>query len=150
TFAFTDIQNSTFLWQTNEKAMKIALSIHNKIMRRNIKIFKGYEVKTVRDSFFVAFKNPDDAIHWALKVQSDLMQAKWPLDIMTQYDCRPQFDENTKKMAFSGLRVRIGIHCGQVESVNDKTVKRIDYFGSCINQAARIESIALGGMVLIS
>ncbi|EFC50258.1 extracellular ligand-binding receptor [Naegleria gruberi] len=47
TFAFTDIQNSTFLWQTNEKAMKIALSIHNKIMRRNIKIFKGYEVKTV-------------------------------------------------------------------------------------------------------
>lgn len=51
-FAFTDIQNSTTLWQINEKAMKAALSIHNKIIRENIKKFKGYEVKTVSIYFY--------------------------------------------------------------------------------------------------
>ncbi|EFC40146.1 predicted protein [Naegleria gruberi] len=149
-FAFTDIQNSTVLWQYNEKAMKLALAIHNKIVRDNIKKYRGYEVKTQGDSFFVAFRKIEDCINWAFSVQSDLLKANWPSDIITQYDCRPEFEEGTKVLIYSGLRVRMGLHCGQAEYIFDKTVKRPDYFGNTINQTARIQALARGGEILCS
>lgn len=56
TCAFTDVQNSTKLWQNNEKAMRTALEIHNSIMRSKLMQFRGYEVKTNGDSFYVSFQ----------------------------------------------------------------------------------------------
>ncbi|KAL9650595.1 hypothetical protein ABK040_006396 [Willaertia magna] len=148
--AFTDILNSSTLWQTFEKSMKEALLIHNAIMRKNLKNFDGYEVKTNGDSFYVAFRNPADCIDWAVSVQHDLNKAKWPSELYNAWDCRQVWDEETRNLIWSGLRVRIGIHFGRAENQFDKVMKRPDYFGSAINKAARIESIAGGGQILVS
>ncbi len=46
-----------------------ALEMHDAIMRVLLKIWKGYEVKTEGDAFFVAFSNAFDAIRWCIAVQ---------------------------------------------------------------------------------
>ncbi|KAG2378196.1 hypothetical protein C9374_008339 [Naegleria lovaniensis] len=150
TCAFTDIQNSTKLWQHDEKTMRASLEIHDQIMRKNLELYRGYEVKTNGDSFFVAFKSPHDAVLWAMQVQIDLLNAKWPSELYHQWDCRQKWDKRTKRAYWSGVRVRIGLHFGKGDAKWDKTMKRFDYFGNVVNKAARIEAIAHGGQVLIS
>ncbi|EFC44822.1 predicted protein, partial [Naegleria gruberi] len=150
TCAFTDVQNSTKLWQGNEKAMRESLEIHNQIMRRNLQLYRGYEVKTNGDSFYVAFRDPYDAMLWAMAVQLELLSAKWPSDLYHEWDCRQEWDSKTRKAYWSGLRVRIGLHYGKGDCVFDKTMKRYDYFGTVVNKSARIEALAHGGQVCVS
>jgi len=52
--------------------------------------------------------------------------------------------------AWRGLRVRIGLHTGACLSDLDPTTKRIDYFGNAVNLAARVESQAEGGEIVMS
>ena len=52
---FTDIKNSTLLWETYPIAMRSAIKMHNELMRRQLRIIGGYEVKTEGDAFMVAF-----------------------------------------------------------------------------------------------
>ena len=42
---FTDIKNSTLLWDSYPAPMRSAIKIHNNIMRRQLRISGGYEVK---------------------------------------------------------------------------------------------------------
>ncbi|KAL9642656.1 hypothetical protein ABK040_009735 [Willaertia magna] len=147
---FTDIQNSSVLWQKNAKAMKESLEIHNQIMRTNIARFKGYEVKTNGDSFYIVFKDPLNAIDWAIQTQHDLLTSEWPSDLYNSFDCRQEWDQETKTLLWSGLRVRMGINFGKANCVFDQTTKRNDYFGTAINRAARIEASAHGGQILVS
>ncbi|KAL0491910.1 hypothetical protein AKO1_010070 [Acrasis kona] len=149
--AFTDVQNSTLLWQQYPEEMKIALKVHNDIVRKSIRTYTGYEVKTQGDSFMVCFSNPFDAMDWAIDVQRKLLDCKdWPYElILSSYDCRTEWDE-MKNVIFRGLRVRVGIHMGRAEKIIDTTTSRPDYFGTTINKAARIESCARGGQILVS
>ncbi|KAI6860944.1 adenylate cyclase protein, partial [Hortaea werneckii] len=55
TLVFTDIKNSTILWETYPEAMQSAIKMHNEVMRRHLRIIGGYEVKTEGDAFMVAF-----------------------------------------------------------------------------------------------
>ncbi|KAL0478821.1 hypothetical protein AKO1_008258 [Acrasis kona] len=149
--AFTDVQNSTSLWQQYPIDMSKALKMHNTIMRRLIKLYKGYEVKTQGDSFMVCFSNPYNAMDWAVQVQKELVDCKdWPTELLiSSYDCRMEWD-HMKNVVFKGLRVRIGIHMGEAERVFDPTSGRADYFGTTVNKAARIESLAKGGQIIVS
>jgi adenylate cyclase len=147
--AFTDVQNSTKLWNTKPQEMKAALKIHNTIMRRLINKYRGYEVKTQGDSFMVCFSDPMDAVRWACCVQRELLQAEWPAGILDAFDCRVEWD-STRSLIYRGLRVRIGLHYGEAERNQDTVTRRFDYFGNTVNTAARVESEAKGGQVFIS
>jgi len=150
TCVFTDVQSSTSLWQNHEKPMKLALQMHNRVMRQNLVEFRGHEVKTVGDSFMCVFRQPCDAVDWAVRVQKDLLEVKWPSDIICNYECRQQWDDESKALMWSGLRVRIGIHYGYADYNFDITTRRPDYYGPTINCAARVESVARGGEILIT
>jgi adenylate cyclase len=78
---FTDIKNSTLLWETNPVAMRAAIKVHNGIMRRCLRTIGGYEVKTEGDAFMVAFKNAEHALKWCLTVQMQLLEADWPKEV---------------------------------------------------------------------
>eukprot|EP00906_Rhabdomonas_costata_P011353 RCo016137 len=71
-FVFTDIQNSTHLWETYQD-MPLALEVHHEVVRALIRRYEGYEVKTIGDSFFVAFPHPANAVRFALQLQVELM-----------------------------------------------------------------------------
>lgn len=147
--AFTDIQNSTLLWESNPSAMRAAMRTHNAIMRRLIRMAGGYEVKTEGDAFIVSFQNITSAILWAFQCQLALMQADWPQDILEMDDGREVYDADGQ-LLYRGLRVRMGIHYGAPDCEEDPVTKRMDYFGPMVNRAARISAIAEGGQICAS
>ena len=48
---FTNIKNSTIMWETYPVAMQLAIKQHNEVMRRHLRLIGGYEVKTEGDAF---------------------------------------------------------------------------------------------------
>ena len=57
---FTDIKDSTALWQMHPAPMRVAIRHHNDIARRYLRVTGGYEVKNDGDSFMAAFPTGKD------------------------------------------------------------------------------------------
>lgn len=124
TFLFTDIEGSTRLWQEQPDAMKPALARHDEILRDAIAAHAGHYVKTTGDGAHAVFTTASDAIDAAVDAQRAIGAESWSLP--------------------NPLRVRMGIHSGPAE------LRDGDYFGTTVNRAARIMSVAHGGQVVIS
>lgn len=146
---FTDIKNSTLLWETNPVAMRAAIKVHNGIMRRCLRNIGGYEVKTEGDAFMVSFKNAEDALKWCLAIQLQLLEADWPQEILESPDGRETRGEDGQ-LLFKGLSVRVGVHLGQPVCEKDPVTGRMDYFGPPVNRAARVNAAADGGQIVLS
>jgi predicted ATPase/class 3 adenylate cyclase len=121
---FTDIEDSTKLWERSPQAMQAALVRHDEILRRAIEDRGGYVFKTVGDAFCCAFPTAPDALEAALESQRLLLKERWA--------------ESTP------LRVRMALHMGTAEERDE------DYFGPPVNRVARLLSAAHGGQVLLS
>lgn len=122
TFLFTDIQDSTRLWEQYPAEMKAALANHDSMMKGVIAANHGRIIKTTGDGVFAVFTTAMDGINAASAIQRGLLQAS---DVLQ-------------------LRVRMGLHTAEAE------LRDGDYFGGSINRAARIMSIGHGGQVLLS
>jgi adenylate cyclase len=146
---FTDIKNSTILWETYAVAMQSAIKMHNELMRRQLRIIGGYEVKTEGDAFMVAFPTVTSALLWCFKIQTELLEVEWPQEIMSSVHGEEMVDVEGGRI-FRGLSVRMGIHWGRPVCEIDPVTKRMDYFGPMVNRAARIESVADGGQICVS
>ncbi len=127
TLFFSDIENSTQLnARMGDRNWVRVLDAHDHLLRNRITQYRGQVVKTAGDGFMVAFRDAEAACRAAVAIQSDLR--------------RP-----TEQLRRHGkVRVRIGIHCGQV------VAKDGDYFGENVALAARITDLASGGEVLCS
>lgn len=146
---FTDIKNSTLLWDAYPVAMRSAIKLHNTIMRRQLRIVGGYEVKTEGDSFMVSFLTPTSALLWCFNVQNQLLTEDWPTEILETNECCEVTDSSGHTL-FRGLSVRMGIHWGAPVCELDMVTRRMDYFGPMVNRASRIESSADGGQIAVS
>jgi predicted ATPase/class 3 adenylate cyclase len=124
TFLFTDIESSTRLWQEQSEQMALALARHDEIVRSSIERHDGVVVKLRGDGAHAAFATASDAIAAAVAAQIALADEEWSL-------AEP-------------LRVRMGLHSGPAE------LRDGDYYGTAVNRAARITSVAHGGQVVIS
>jgi len=74
TFLFTDIEDSTPLWEQHPEAMKDALARHDVLLRQAIEERGGYVFKTVGDEFCSSFSVAPDALAAALAGQQALAQ----------------------------------------------------------------------------
>lgn len=146
---FTDIKKSTGLWETCPDAMRSAIQIHNDILRRQLGIIGGYEVKTEGDAFMVAFNSTTAALLWCFNCQNQLLEAEWPTEILEQPQCRIVYDMENN-IIFRGLSVRMGGHWGEPVCENDPVTNRMDYFGPMVNRASRISAVADGGQIFVS
>ncbi|KAK5168965.1 uncharacterized protein LTR77_006274 [Saxophila tyrrhenica] len=149
TLVFTDIKNSTILWETYPIAMQSGIKMHNEVMRRHLRIIGGYEVKTEGDAFMVAFPTVTSALLWAFTIQSQLLEVQWPQEILSSVHGAEMQDADGN-VIFRGLSVRMGIHWGRPVCEIDPVTKRMDYFGPMVNRAARIEGVADGGQICVS
>jgi predicted ATPase/class 3 adenylate cyclase len=124
TFLFTDIEGSTRLWDQEPERMRDALARHDALARAAIETRQGTLVKTTGDGVHAVFGDPLDAVMAVVELSRRL--------------------ENVQETAGLALRVRCGLHAGVVEHRDN------DYFGTAVNRAARIMSVAHGGQILVS
>lgn len=145
---FTDIRNSTSLWEKNP-GMSAAMRTHNSLLRRELRNCGGYEVKTEGDAFMVSFQSAPAAMLWCFKVQMGLCSADWPIEILESEDGKEIWGSDGEILA-RGLSVRMGIHWGAPVCEEDPITGRMDYFGPMVNRSARISATAIGGEIMIS
>jgi class 3 adenylate cyclase len=171
---FTDIQSSTSLWARAPEHMGEALEKHHAALRRLIGRHDGYEVKTIGDSFMVAFKQASDAAAFALEVQTRLFAESWPPEVYAVYvalaeeayeellasqdplmraddargTSRQWADAANYALHWNGIRVRVGMHWGVGSVKFDAVSQGYDYYGTLVNTAARVEGVGNGGQVL--
>ncbi|KAL8738310.1 MAG: hypothetical protein Q9181_000899 [Wetmoreana brouardii] len=146
---FTDIKSSTNLWETYPIAMRSAIKIHNDIMRRQLRVIGGYEVKTEGDAFMVSFPTATSALLWCFYVQGLLLEANWPSEILESVHCQEVLDSD-QNVIYKGVSVRMGMHWGRPVCETDPITRRMDYFGPMVNRAARISGAADGGQIYVS
>ncbi|GIL44227.1 hypothetical protein Vafri_1742, partial [Volvox africanus] len=71
TLVVTDVQGSTTLWEMlSGDLMDEVLHIHHRVVRQAISQWKGYEVFTEGDAFAVVFHLPEDALDFAVGLQT--------------------------------------------------------------------------------
>jgi predicted ATPase/class 3 adenylate cyclase/Tfp pilus assembly protein PilF len=148
TLVFTDIQDSTALWEHLDEGFKPLLDQHNALFRAAIAEFGGYEVKTEGDAFMVAFGDAQAAVAMCLAMQERLQAADWPESLNDE--AVAEFSGTTEDGCFRGLRVRMGAHTGTPEGQPDPVTGRMDYFGRMVNRAARVGGVGHGGQVVVS
>ncbi|AAZ11599.1 receptor-type adenylate cyclase GRESAG 4, putative [Trypanosoma brucei brucei TREU927] len=166
TLIFTDIESSTALWAAHPELMPDAVATHHYLIRSLIARYKCYEVKTVGDSFMIASKSPFAAVQLAQELQLCFLQHDWGTNAVD--DSYQQFEQQRAEedekytpptarldlkvysRLWNGLRVRVGIHTGLCDIRHDEVTKGYDYYGRTPNMAARTESVANGGQVLIT
>ena len=120
----TDIESSTRIWEIYPKQMSHDLSIHDAVVKDTIKEYDGDIFKSTGDGVIAVFHDVQKAIESAIIIQKKLSNEKWKNQI--------------------GLKVRIAIHYGKIET------RLGDYFGPGINLCSRILSITNGGQIIIS
>ncbi|OBT75927.1 hypothetical protein VF21_05779 [Pseudogymnoascus sp. 05NY08] len=143
---FTDIKGSTALWENNQSAMRSAIRLHNEVMRRQLRIIGGYEVKTEGDAFMVSFPTATSALLWCFSVQAQLLEIQWPSEILN-HSIGKEIVDADGNLIFRGLSVRMGVHFGTPVCEHDPVTRRMDYFGPMVNKTSRISSTADGGQI---
>lgn len=146
---FTDIKNSTNLWETYPAAMRSAIKLHNDVMRRQLRRLGGYEVKTEGDAFMVSFATATSALLWCFAVQMALLDVNWPQEMLNSVSCQPLVDKDDN-LIFRGLSVRMGTHWGEPLCEVDPITRRMDYYGPIVNKASRVSACADGGQITVS
>lgn len=150
TLVFTDVEGSTVQWEWDAESMAVAIRVHNDLMRAKLHEWSGYEVKTEGDAFMVAFADPLSAVNWCLDVQEKLLEASWPEKLYEHSKSKIVKSSASGNLLYKGLRVRMGIHNGKPSAEEDPVTGRMDYFGPMVNRAARVESVAHGGQIVMS
>ena len=94
TILFSDIVSSTSqLANVGDEAWRRVLDGHDRVVREQLRLYRGREVNTTGDGFVVSFDGPARGIRCAQAM--------------------------TEALATLGLEVRIGLHCGECEVRGD-------------------------------
>jgi class 3 adenylate cyclase len=127
---FTDLQGSTRLYDDLGDASAFRLvRDHFAFLSERVERHHGFIVKTVGDAVMAAFHDPADAVRAALSVQDDV----------------ESFNEGRSD---AGIVLKLGLHGGTCIAVTAGGV--LDYFGSVVNTASRLEHQCRGGEVIVS
>jgi predicted ATPase/class 3 adenylate cyclase len=121
---FTDIEGSTRLLERLGDTYGAVLRRHRDLLADAFAGHGGVVVDTEGDALFVAFGKPTAAVAAAIDGQRAILAEAWPLDAL--------------------VRVRMGLHCGEVELAGR------DYVGMAVHVAARVSAAAHGGQVIIT
>jgi class 3 adenylate cyclase len=129
-FLFTDLKSSTAMYEKVGDASAFALvRDHFHILFNSVSTEQGGVVKTIGDAVMASFANPANALRAAFHMQ-DLMA---------------EFNERTRPPY--PIQLKIGVHAGPCIAVNLND--RLDYFGTTVNMAARIQNESVGDDIVV-
>jgi class 3 adenylate cyclase len=128
TVAFTDLRESTRMYREIGDAPAFGVVMdHFDVLNQAIDREGGAVVKTIGDAVMAAFPRPIAALRAVLEAQRRLMHPPG--------EQRP-------------LWLKAAVHTGPAIAVNLN--ERLDYFGSTVNLAARLEKFSRGGDMIFS
>lgn len=120
TMLMTDIVDSTpTAARLGDDAWKQRLGEHHRIVRRQLERFGGREVDTTGDGFLAAFTSAEAALRAGLGIR--------------------------EAVGSTGIEVRVGVHTGEVDVVEDGDLR-----GIAVHETARIMAAAAPGSVYAS
>jgi class 3 adenylate cyclase len=125
-FLFTDLEGSTGLLQAHPAAYREAVARHHALLEQAVEGHGGAVFETVGDAVYAAFARPTDAVAAALTGQLALQAEAWG------------------ELGPGALRVRMGVHLGEVEA------QGAHYFGAPLYRCARLTATAHGGQIVLS
>ena len=131
---FTDLRGSTALYERVGDA--VAYNIvrdHFAFLAAIVRNHDGAVVKTIGDAVMAAFGDPADAVKAALAMQADI----------ATFNATRNNDGIDRTLV-----VKLGVHTGGSVIVNLN--ERLDYFGSTVNMAARLQGQSEGGDIVLS
>ena len=120
---FSDLKGSTALYErVGDSVAYNMVRDHFALLAGIVRDHDGAVVKTIGDAVMASFGDPAQAVQAALAMQ--------------------------KAIADHDLVLKLGIHAGPsvVVTLND----RLDYFGSTVNMAARLQGQSAGGDIVLS
>ncbi len=136
TILFTDLRGSTALYeQIGDAAAFNLVREHFAVLGRAVRDANGAVIKTIGDAVMAAFADPADAVRAALAMRDDV----------TALDRRLAAERG---LPGGALVVKVGVHMGPSIAVNLND--RLDYFGTTVNMAARLQGQSEGGDIVLS
>ena len=124
-FLFTDLKDSTPMYERLGDASAFALvRDHFSILIDEVRKHEGAVVKTIGDAVMAVFTSNAHALHAAVGIQQRI------------------------RSEHPAVSVKIGLHAGPCIAVNSND--RLDYFGTTVNRAARIQGTASGQDIVMS
>lgn len=130
TFLFSDLKDSTQIYDNiGDSPAYARVRDHFSILRNIISLNHGALVKTIGDAVMAVFRSPEDGMRAALAIQHD-------------------FKTGPIAQTNPSLRVKLGLHSGPCIAVNANEI--LDYFGSTVNVAARVQSESIGGDIVLT
>ncbi|MBS0519448.1 MAG: hypothetical protein JSR90_12200 [Proteobacteria bacterium] len=129
---FSDLRGSTALYE--RVGDSVAFNIvrdHFAFLAAIVRDHNGAVVKTIGDAIMASFGDPADALRAALAMQARVAE----------------FNRD-RGAAVGGIVIKLGVHAGPsvIVNLND----RLDYFGSTVNMAARLQGQSGGGDIVVS
>lgn len=124
TVVFTDIEDSTRLWEKHADHMEDAVRGHNELIGSIVGDAGGRVLRLTGDGVLAIFLDASEALAAAVDIQRAFMGRIWP--------------------GVGELRLRVGMNTGPCR------VEGGELYGRAPNLAARLESAAHGGQILLS
>ena len=122
---FTDLEGYASEAHADEAGALQSLREQEKLVRPLLTLHRGRKIKSMGDGLLIEFPNARDAVECAVELQ------------------RSVHDHNARE-GIRPLRMRVGIHLGDVEP------RGTDILGDAVNIASRIEPLAEVGGVCLS
>jgi hypothetical protein len=107
TLLFSDIEGSTRLLSQLGVQYGEALAVHRSIIREEVQRWRGHEIGTEGDSFFIVFALPSDAVGAALAAQHRLTPTPGPVTSRfgCGWDCTPPGQPTLQDGDYIGMDV---------------------------------------------
>jgi len=132
TLMFTDLKGSTAMYaRIGDAAAYRLVRDHFAFLAATIREHDGAIVKTIGDAVMAAFSDPANALQAALEVQRNVAAFN------------REFGGGQEEIV-----IKLGLHTGACIAVTLNG--RLDYFGSTVNLAARLQAQSQGGDIVLS
>ena len=130
TFLFSDLKGSTMLYDTiGDSPAYARVRDHFDVMKAIIAQQHGALVKTIGDAVMAVFPSVEDAVEASLAIQREFIAGQ-------------------RIHGGPALHVKLGLHRGPCIAVNANDL--LDYFGSTVNIAARVQNESMGGDIVVT
>jgi class 3 adenylate cyclase len=130
TFMFSDLKDSTMIYDTiGDSPAYARVRDHFGVMNEIIARWRGALVKTIGDAVMAVFPMVEDAMQASLEIQRE-------------------FTAGEIAQGNPALKVKLGLHRGPCIAVNANGL--LDYFGSTVNIAARVQNASVGGDIVVT